>query len=89
MGPGRCFPARPLTPACARGKPVLAPPAEARKAHSYAGLDLAEGGANKCSLTIRSGPVVESRDRWPGVTGDLEAGCRAERTAASVHLSCL
>ena len=49
----------------------LAPPDSARKLHSYAGLDLADGGANKCSLTVRSGPVVEFRDRWPGVTGDL------------------
>ena len=44
--------------ACVRAwKAGLAPPKEARQPLSYAGLDLAEGGANKCSLTIRAGPL--------------------------------
>ena len=64
-------------------KAGLAPPLEQRQAHSYAGLDLAEGGANKCSLTIRAGPVVEYRDRWPGVTGDLRPA--AERTHRGIR----
>ena len=38
-----------------------------------AGLDLAEGGRDLCSLVIRRGPVVEYVDAWPGVTGDLSA----------------
>ena len=58
----------------------LAPPEKERKRYCYAGLDLADGGANKCSLTVRAGPVVEHRDRWPGVTGDLRpAAERAHR----------
>ena len=65
--------------ACVRAwKAGLAPPKEERERYAYAGLDLAEGGANKCSLTVRAGPVVEFRDRWPGVTGDLRpAAARA------------
>ena len=42
------------------------------------GLDLAEGGADKCSLVIRRGPVIEYVDTWPGVAGDLsQAAMRA------------
>ena len=43
-----------------------------------AGLDLAEGGADKCAHVIRRGPVIEYVDVWPGVTGDLsQAAMRA------------
>ena len=67
-------------------KAGLAPPLEKRKPLSYAGLDLADGGANKCSLTIRAGPVVEYRDRWPGVTGDLRpAAVRAHQGREGVR----
>ena len=37
----------------------------------YAGLDLAEGGKNKCALVVRDGPCVEHIHQWPGVPGDL------------------
>ena len=66
-------------------KAGLAPSEKERERFSYAGLDLADGGANKCSLTIRSGPVVEHRDRWPGVTGDLKPA--AERAHRNVRAS--
>ena len=36
-----------------------------------AGLDLAEGGKDRCALVIRRGPVIESLHKWPGVVGDL------------------
>ena len=63
--------------ACVRAwKAGLAPPVEKRRLACYAGLDLAEGGKNKCSLTVRAGPVVEFRNRWPGVTGDLRPAAR-------------
>ena len=69
--------------ACVKAwKAGLAPAESERRPYSYAGLDLADGGANKCSLTIRSGPVVEFRDRWPGVTGDLRPA--AERAHAGI-----
>ena len=35
------------------------------------GLDMAEGGKDKCAQVIRRGPVVEFLDVWPGVAGDL------------------
>ena len=61
-------------------KAGLAPPEEERQRFCYAGLDLADGGANKCALAIRAGPVIERLDRWPGVTGDLRpAAQRAHR----------
>ena len=61
----------------------LAPPESDRQRYCYAGLDLADGGANKCSLTVRAGPVVEFRDRWPGVTGDLRPA--AERAHGGIR----
>lgn len=62
-------------------KAGLAPSEEERRQWPcHAGLDLADGGANKCALIIRSGPVIERLDRWPGVTGDLRpAAQRAHR----------
>ena len=36
-----------------------------------AGLDMAEGGPDKCCHVVRRGPVVEFVDLWPGVAGDL------------------
>ena len=42
------------------------------------GLDIAEGGRDKCAQVIRVGPSVEFIDMWPGVAGDLsEAAGRA------------
>ena len=38
---------------------------------AYAGMDWAEGGANKCALVIREGPVVREVHQWPGVMGNL------------------
>ena len=35
------------------------------------GLDIAEGGKNKCAEVVRVGPVVDFIDMWPGVSGDL------------------
>ena len=36
-----------------------------------AGLDMAEGGKNKCGLVIRQGPLITLLKLWPGVAGDL------------------
>ena len=70
--------------ACVKAwKAGLAPDEKERQRYSYAGLDLADGGANKCSLTVRAGPVVEFRDRWPGVTGDLRPA--AERAHKGIR----
>ena len=66
-------------------KQGLAPSEEERRPLSYAGLDLAEGGANKCALVIRSGPVIELIDEWPGVTGDLKPA--AQRTHRKIFES--
>ena len=41
-----------------------------------AGFDIAEGGRDKCSVTVRRGPTIIDRDRWPGVTGDLSQAAR-------------
>lgn len=55
----------------------LAPPQDAVMLRD-AGLDLAEGGSDKCAQVIRRGPVIEYLDVWPGVTGDLsQAALRA------------
>ena len=35
------------------------------------GLDVAEGGRDKCAQVIRQGPVIDFTDEWPGVAGDL------------------
>ena len=40
------------------------------------GLDVAEGGADKCAQVIRIGPTVEFLDMWPGVAGDLSVCAR-------------
>ena len=50
----------------------LAPPMQGH-AVTYAGLDIAEGGADQCALVIRHGPTVMEVHRWPGVLGDLSA----------------
>ena len=48
------------------------------------GLDLAQGGRDKCAQVIRVGPCVEFVDRWPGVAGDLsQAASRANENAKS------
>lgn len=41
-----------------------------------AGLDIAEGGSNKCALVIRRGPIIEFLDMWPGVAGDLSVAAK-------------
>ena len=48
----------------------LAPQMEGH-AVTYAGLDMAEGGKDKCALVVRHGPIVREVHRWPGVTGDV------------------
>ena len=35
------------------------------------GMDVAEGGRDKCAQVVRYGPVVDFVDAWPGVPGDL------------------
>ena len=37
-----------------------------------AGFDVAFGGADKCAIVIRQGPIIDYLDKWPGVTGYLE-----------------
>ena len=48
-----------------------------------AGLDIAEGGRDKCALAIRRGPVVDYLDMWPGITGDLSQCARRAHEAFS------
>ena len=43
---------------------------------TYAGLDIAEGGADKCALVIRQGPNVEVVEVWPGVVGDMSVAAK-------------
>ena len=61
----------------------LAPGAGAYQA--IAGLDIAEGGANKCCLVIRTGPVVHYLDVWPGVAGDLSQAAMRAHEACVEH----
>lgn len=51
-------------------KKGLAPPQMSAPV-TDSGLDMAEGGKDKCAQVIRRGPVVEFLDVWPGVAGDL------------------
>ena len=44
------------------------------------GMDIAEGGADKCAQIIRRGPVVDFVDVWPGVPGDLSVAARHAHT---------
>ena len=48
----------------------LAPPMLNQRV-TYAGLDLAEGGRDKCALVVRHGPTVVLVEQWPGESGDL------------------
>ena len=50
---------------------------------TIAGLDLAEGGADKCALVIVTGPLIKYIDVWPGVTGDLH------QAAVRAHEACV
>ena len=50
-----------------------------------AGLDIAEGGRDKCALVIRRGPVVDHLDVWPGIAGDLSQAARRAHEAYSVR----
>ena len=50
---------------------------------TIAGLDLAEGGADKCALVIGTGPTIQYIDVWPGVTGDLQ------QAAVRAHEACM
>lgn len=47
---------------------------------THAGLDLAEGGMDKCALVVRQGPVVLLVDQWPGIAGDLSAAAARSKT---------
>ena len=38
---------------------------------AHAGLDFAFGGADKCALVVRQGPVVHGYWLWPGEAGDM------------------
>ena len=59
----------------------LAPPLD-EQALTHAGFDLAEGGADKCALIIRTGPVLRVCEQWPGVSGDLsQAAVKAREFA--------
>ena len=62
----------------------LAPPM-AGHAVTYAGLDLAEGGADKCALAIRHGPTVVLLNQWPGVLGDLSAAAAKAKDLCAGH----
>ena len=50
-----------------------------------AGLDLAEGGADKCALVIATGPTIEYLDVWPGTTGDLRPAAVRAHDACMEH----
>ena len=68
---------------CVRAHTLGLAPSQSDAPLVDAGLDLAEGGRDLCSLVIRRGPVIEYVDAWPGVTGDLsEAARRAHEAAA-------
>ena len=55
---------------------------------THAGMDWAQGGGNKCSLTIRRGPTILHVVEWPGVVGDLSQGAqRAYQEAAPYGVS--
>ena len=54
---------------------------------AYAGLDLAEGGANQCALVVRHGPTLTFVEQWPGVTGDLSrAAVTAKEHCEPYHI---
>ena len=50
-----------------------------------AGLDIAEGGKDKCSSVVRVGPTVEDVDAWPGVAGDLSVAARRTHENVREH----
>ena len=52
------------------------------------GLDVAEGGRDKCAQVIRQGPVIDFTDEWPGVAGDLSVPVvRAHENTIDARLS--
>ena len=60
-----------LLEACAAAWDAGLAPSRTETPLRDSGLDLAEGGANKCAQVIRQGPVVEFAATWPGVAGDM------------------
>ena len=51
----------------------------------YMGFDVAEGGADKCAVVIRDGPVVRFVAEWPGVSGDLSIAAAKAKEHATDH----
>ena len=51
-----------------------------------AGLDIAEGGADKCALVVRQGPNVEMAHAWPGVAGDLSIAAHRAKDLTQADL---
>ncbi len=47
---------------------------------TWAGLDIAEGGKDKCALVVRHGPTILLARTWPGVRGDLSAAAAQAKT---------
>ena len=47
-----------------------------------AGLDIAEGGRDKCCQVVRRGPIIEYVDTFPGVSGDLSHAARRAHEGA-------
>ena len=51
-------------------------PDEAAAPVTDAGLDIAEGGKDKCSTVVRVGPTIKFVDVFPGTVGDLSVAAR-------------
>ena len=64
-------------------KKSKAPPRGARP--SIAGLDIAEGGTDRCALVIGTGPTIEYLDVWPGTSGDLRPAAQRAHEACLEH----
>ena len=62
--------------ACVRAWKAGLAPARDEAPLCDVGLDIAEGGSNKCAEVVRVGPVVDFLDMWPGVAGDLSVAAR-------------
>ena len=62
----------------------LAPPQDDAPV-TDAGLDIAEGGKDKCASVVRVGPTVEDVDAWPGVAGDLSVAARRTHENVREH----
>ena len=71
-----------LLMACVDAYPTHAPDMT-RRPLTYAGLDFAEGGRNKCAIAIRQGPNLEFVAEWPGVLGDTTVCATTARDHAA------